>query len=102
MLGRPHPLERNVIVLLPRVFRLLVLKRAQGGDQSLAGAAGHDHIVDIAPAGRHEGVGKPEPLKGELSSWWFRRIDGRHRLVYRLAGSSEAQRVQVVQCRRHY
>jgi len=28
-----------------------------------------------------EGIGKPEPLKNELSGWWSRRIDKEHRLV---------------------
>jgi toxin YoeB len=27
------------------------------------------------------GIGKPEPLKGELSGYWSRRIDDEHRLV---------------------
>ena len=30
-----------------------------------------------------KGIGKPEPLKGNLSGWWSRRIDHKHRLVYR-------------------
>ena len=30
------------------------------------------------------GIGKPEPLKYELSGYWSRRIDDEHRLVYRL------------------
>jgi toxin YoeB len=29
------------------------------------------------------GIGKSEPLKGELSGYWSRRINDRHRLVYR-------------------
>jgi toxin YoeB len=29
------------------------------------------------------GIGKPEPLRGELSGYWSRRIDEQHRLVYR-------------------
>ena len=29
-----------------------------------------------------EGIGKPEPLKGNLSGFWSRRIDGEHRIVY--------------------
>lgn len=28
------------------------------------------------------GIGKPEPLRGELSGWWSKRIDHEHRLVY--------------------
>ena len=30
------------------------------------------------------GIGKPEPLKGELSGFWSRRIDDSNRLVYRI------------------
>lgn len=40
-------------------------------------------IKDIERGG-HEGIGKPEPLKGNLSSYWSRRIDDCNRLVYRL------------------
>ena len=28
------------------------------------------------------GIGKPEPLKNQLTGAWSRRIDGEHRLVY--------------------
>jgi len=45
-----------------------------------------------------EGVGKPEPLKGELSGYWSRRIDEQHRLVYSATGAE----VVVVACRYHY
>ena len=31
----------------------------------------------------YEGIGKPEPLKGDLSGWWSRRIDDTHRIVSR-------------------
>jgi len=29
------------------------------------------------------GIGKPEPLKGDLSGYWPRRIDDEHRLLHR-------------------
>lgn len=29
-----------------------------------------------------EGIGKPEPLKGDLSGYWSRRVNDEHRLVY--------------------
>jgi len=32
------------------------------------------------------GVGKPEPLRGELSGWWSKRIDQEHLLVYQVEG----------------
>ena len=46
----------------------------------------------------YKGVGKPEPLRGNLSGWWSRRIDAEHRLVYRI----EQKQVIVLQCRYHY
>jgi len=45
-----------------------------------------------------EGIGKPEPLKNELSGWWSRRIDKEHRLVYRVKDGT----LEVAQCRHHY
>lgn len=30
------------------------------------------------------GIGKPEPLKHELSGYWSRRIDHEHRIVYKI------------------
>ena len=44
------------------------------------------------------GVGKPEPLRGELSGYWSRRIDEANRLVYRATDTE----VVVIACRFHY
>jgi toxin YoeB len=44
------------------------------------------------------GIGKPEPLKNQLSGWWSRRIDGEHRLVYGVEGDA----LIVAQARGHY
>ena len=48
------------------------------------------------------GIGKPEPLSGELKGWWSRRITQEHRLVYRVYGSGNQQSVQIASCRFHY
>ncbi|MFL6856902.1 MAG: Txe/YoeB family addiction module toxin [Allosphingosinicella sp.] len=48
------------------------------------------------------GTGKPEPLGKKLGGWWSRRIAREHRLVYRVSGKSEAQALEVAQCRYHY
>ena len=45
-----------------------------------------------------EGLGKPEPLKGNLSGWWSRRIDDTNRIVYRV----ERGILEIAQCRDHY
>jgi len=45
-----------------------------------------------------EGIGKPEPLKHELSGFWSRRITDEHRLVYQVDGGG----LSIVSCRFHY
>ena len=44
------------------------------------------------------GIAKPEPLKGELSGYWSRRINDEHRLVYR----ADDDEVKIVMARYHY
>jgi len=46
----------------------------------------------------YEGIGKPEPLKYELSGCWSRRITDEHRLVYEVSLYS----ILVISCRYHY
>ncbi len=48
------------------------------------------------------GLGKPEPLRGNLQGWWSRRLTHEDRLVYRLNGKGEDQALQIAQCRFHY
>ncbi len=45
-----------------------------------------------------DGIGKPEPLKGNLSGWWSRRMDDSNRIVYRVKGNV----IEIASCRGHY
>ncbi|MCU4748019.1 MULTISPECIES: Txe/YoeB family addiction module toxin [unclassified Streptomyces] len=45
-----------------------------------------------------EGIGKPEPLKGDLTGYWSRRINDEHRLVCR-TGDKE---MKIIKARYHY
>ena len=45
-----------------------------------------------------DGKGKPEPLKGNLSGAWSRRITDEHRLIYEIKDGS----IHILQCRFHY
>ena len=54
-------------------------------------------IKDIQKNG-NEGIGKPEPLKHELSGYWSRRITEKHRLIYVVM---ENQLV-IIGCSGHY
>jgi toxin YoeB len=46
----------------------------------------------------YDGIGKPEPLKYDLSGLWSRRIDRDHRLVYQIINNE----LLVYSCRYHY
>lgn len=46
----------------------------------------------------YEGIGKPEPLKHQLTGWWSRRIDGEHRFLYRVT----EQAIEISNLRNHY
>ena len=45
-----------------------------------------------------DGIGKPEPLKHDLSGWWSRRIDEANRIVY----YEREGIIYLVSCRGHY
>lgn len=46
----------------------------------------------------YEGIGKPEPLKENLSGWWSRRIDSANRVVYKVEGDTAI----IASCKNHY
>lgn len=54
-------------------------------------------IKDIDRNG-YEGIGKPEPLTGNRSGYWSRRIDEKNRLVYKIVDNT----IRIAQCRTHY
>ena len=45
-----------------------------------------------------EGIGKPEPLKENLSGFWSRRIEDTNRLVYAV----DEEAITIISCRYHY
>ena len=45
-----------------------------------------------------DGIGKPEPLKDNLSGWWSRRIDEANRVVYKV----ENDVAIIASCKCHY
>lgn len=44
------------------------------------------------------GIGKPEPLKANLSGFWSRRIDDSNRLIYAV----DRTQITIISCRYHY
>jgi toxin YoeB len=55
-------------------------------------------LINAAARDPLGGIGKPEPLRGDLSGYWSRRIDEVNRLVYRATDSE----IVIVACRFHY
>ena len=45
-----------------------------------------------------EGIGKPDPIKENLSGFWSRCIDDSNRLVYAV----DNNQITVISCRYHY
>ena len=46
----------------------------------------------------YDGLGKPEPLRNNLSGCWSRRLSQEHRVVYRILDGT----LEIIQCRGHY
>ena len=55
-------------------------------------------LIDDIQKNGYEGIGKPEPLTGDLSGWWSRHIDEKNRIVYKI----EKEIINIVQCGSHY
>ena len=55
-------------------------------------------IKDIERNGCLKGIGKPEPLTGDLSGEYSRRINEKERLVYHI----EDGKLYIVHCKGHY
>ena len=55
-------------------------------------------LIKDAQRSPFKGIGKPEPLKGDLAGCWSRRITDEHRLVYTV----RENRLHILQCRFHY
>lgn len=57
-----------------------------------------EKLVDAIIENPFEGIGKPEPLKHNLTGCWSRRIDKEHRLVYEVADNL----ITVLSMKGHY
>lgn len=55
-------------------------------------------LITAAARDPFDGIGKPEPLRGNLTGYWSRRIDDTHRLVYRATDDE----LVIIACRFHY
>jgi toxin YoeB len=56
-------------------------------------------LEDIERNG-NSGIGKPEPLKYELTGYWSRRITDKDRLIYKIVEESNV--IYIIGCKGHY
>jgi toxin YoeB len=49
-----------------------------------------------------EGIGKPEPLKYNLTGVWSRRIDQEHRLIYEVIDENTIEILNIISLKGHY
>ncbi|HRI56167.1 MAG TPA: Txe/YoeB family addiction module toxin [Anaerolineae bacterium] len=57
-----------------------------------------NRLIEEASRSPSEGIGKPEPLRHNLTGWWSRRINEEHRMVYRV----KSDVLEIAQLRHHY
>lgn len=57
-----------------------------------------DKLIENIKLTPFSGIGKPEPLKHDRTGFWSRRIDSKHRLVYKIHRNI----IFIAQCRYHY
>ena len=68
----------------------------QANDRKTVGKI--NRLIDDIDRTGNDGIGKPEPLAGDLSGYWSRRINEKDRLIY----SFDDTTVNVLSCRFHY
>ena len=49
-----------------------------------------------------EGLGKPEPLKYQLSGRWSRRINQEHRIIYKVTAEDTIEILDILSLKGHY
>ena len=55
-------------------------------------------LIDDIKINTHSGLGKPEPLKHQLTGLWSRRINKEHRLIYEISDD----RILILSAKGHY
>ncbi|MCL2252829.1 MAG: Txe/YoeB family addiction module toxin [Lachnospiraceae bacterium] len=58
-------------------------------------------IKDIERNG-YNCIGKPEPLKHQLSDWWSAEIDCKNRFIFKLAEINKIKAIEIMACKEHY
>ena len=57
-----------------------------------------NNLIKDIDRNKNEGIGKPEPLTGNLAGFWRWRINEKDRLIYKI----DEQNIYILSCRYHY
>ena len=57
-----------------------------------------NELISVCVRTPFDGIGKPEPLRANLSGFWSRRVDRAHRLIYHYKDGT----LTIISCRYHY
>ena len=89
-------------------MRMIKVWHCEAWDEYLAW---HDHdeakwskindLIEAIERDPFRGIGQPEPLKHQ-SGTWSRRIDQRHRLIYRVRDAGGHRFLDILRCYGHY
>jgi toxin YoeB len=60
------------------------------------------YLIEAIQVNPYEGIGKPEPLKHELTGKWSRRIDREHRLIYQILEDGTIDILSIISLKGHY
>ncbi len=83
------------IIPIPKMSEILMEEFMEPMGLSAYRLAQEIHVIE---RGHFDGIGKPEPLKGDHSGFWSRRIDDSNRLIYRISDGV----LEVLSCKGHY
>jgi toxin YoeB len=61
-----------------------------------------EHLILAIQESPFTGIGKPEPLKHELSGSWSRRINQEHRIIYEIHDNNTIVILEILSLRGHY
>ena len=85
--------NKNVVMLSEEAYNNLMENVHVMGNK-----ANYDWLMEDIARNGNEGIGKPEPLTGNLTGFWSRRINDKDRLIYR----TDENNVYILACRYHY
>ena len=87
------------VIFSPKALEDLKFWKKSGNKIIQKRIAGLIEAIKINP---YEGIGKPEPLKHNLSGAWSRRINHEHRLVYEINERNEIVILDILSLKGHY